>query len=119
MTRAEIKKKLRSRFKKWSYLVEHWGWKFDVYYCDSQEDMPQPGEYADAITFMRWEYLEGSIYFNMKKLESKDDDELEYLVIHELSHFLLSPLQTSKNNLEISATMVARTIKGLDAKFND
>ena len=83
--------------------------------CDGFDDMPdEADESTDAISFFNWPYLEGSIFFNLKRMAKKGDEEIESIVIHELCHFLLAPFQNNKKNAEISVTMIARTLKVLN-----
>lgn len=114
MTTDRAMKLIKKYIKKWEYMVTHWGWKFNVNYCECYDDMPtEASEHTDAITFMIWNYLEGSIFFNLKRMARHDEEDIESVVIHELSHFLLAPVQTDADNLELAVTMVARTINGL------
>jgi predicted SprT family Zn-dependent metalloprotease len=50
----------------------------------------------------------------LRKIENYTDEEIESLVIHELCHFLVAPMQSNKNNSEITVTMIARILKGLN-----
>ena len=115
MTPDEATEKLRKYFHDWEWIVSHWGWKFSMNTCEGFDDMPdEADESTDAISFFNWPYLEGSIFFNLKKIAKKDDEEIEGIVIHELCHFLLAPMQRDKRDTEISVTMIARTLKGLN-----
>lgn len=106
-------RKLRKYVRRWSWFVEAWGYKFDVFYCEGHDDMPSEArEHTDAITFTRWRYMEGEIHFNVKRMARHDDDRIEEIVVHELVHFLVAPVQESRNNVEISTTMIARSLKG-------
>jgi len=115
MTPGETTKKLKKYFRNWQWMVSHWGWKFSMNTCESFDDMPQEAdENTDAISFFNWPYLEGSIFFNLKRMANKTDDEIEEVVIHELCHFFVAPMQRNKNDVEITVTMMSRTLKGLN-----
>jgi len=104
--------KIRAYFKKWEWIVVKWGWKFDVNYCDCVEDMPEKASYrAAGITFCDWQYLEADIYINVKIASELSDEKIEYIVLHELTHLLLSPMQDTIDNVEMCATTIARVIK--------
>lgn len=116
MTHKEAVKRLRKYLNYWMYFVKHWGWKVTLYFCDGYEEMPDEADpTTTAITYCTWPYLEGKVYFNTR-LVKDDENWIEELVIHELSHFLVAPMQSDKRNLEISVSMIARTLKGLRDK---
>ena len=97
-------------------MVEHYGWKLTVCYCDGVEDMP--GEFsgdAAAGTLVQFKYLEATVYVNLKRCEGIGESQVEYIVVHELVHLLVSPLQESSETtpLEYSVTCLARVIQGL------
>ena len=113
------KERLQEQFDRWAYMIEHYGWKLTVTYCDSVEDMPDDFTYeATAGTHHHFKYLEATIYVNLHRCEGLDDECIEYLVIHELVHLLVSPLQESSDvtPLEYTVTSLARIIKGLRNK---
>ena len=113
MTHNEAVRRLKKQVKRWLYFVKHWGWKVTLFYCDGYEEMPEEADTTTtAITYCNWNYLEGCVYFNTR-LVKDDEDEIEALVVHELSHFLVSPMQTDKRNVEIAVSMIARTLTGL------
>jgi len=104
--------KIRYYFAKWEWFVIKWGWRFDVNYCESYEDMPSDASYsAAALAFSEWQYLTAQIYINIKKVSTMNDSDIEYMVVHELTHLLLAPMQDSVDNEEMSATTIARIIK--------
>ena len=106
---GDVTEKIRAYFKKWEWIVLKWGWKFDVNYRDSYDDMPEgTGEDAAAIVFAKWLYLQADIYINVKKVSSLEDKEIEYMVVHELTHLLVSPLQEDLDNAEMCVTTISR-----------
>ena len=95
-------------------MVEHYGWKLTVCYCDSSEDMPpDASEGCAGYTVMRFKYLDATIYINLKA--TQDEHEIEYIVIHELCHLLTSPMMESSEStpVEYTVTTIARIIQGL------
>ena len=109
------KERFQKQFERWTYMIEHYGWKLTVYYCDSTEDMPDDHKECNACSIHSFQYLEASIYVNLRKCKDLDDEEIEYIVIHELTHLLVAPLQESSETtpLEYTVTTLARIIKGL------
>ena len=57
---------------------------------DPAEDEPWGDPKPCAEAHYRWDYLEGSITFHLPRCEPLDDGEIEKVVVHELSHFLVS-----------------------------
>ena len=115
MTNEPIEK-IRDYFKKWEWIVIKWGWKFDVHYRDSVEDMPDKDTTTFAISFSDWQYLEANIYINIKKVSELSDEKIELIVVHEFTHLLLAPMRDDIENEEMSATTISRIIKMLDKK---
>lgn len=109
--KAFIKKQLR----RWSYLVTSYGWKFDVHWCINGHEMPPDHEDSYGSTFTQSQYLEGDIYFNLHECATLDENKLEEVVIHEITHMILAPMQRDNNqdNTELCTTMVSRLFKGL------
>ena len=116
MTRKEILALYKKQFKRWSYMIEHYGWKLTVCYCDSIEDMPEEAsEGCAGYTLMRFKYLDATIYINLKVSENQPEHEIEYVVIHELVHLLTSPMMESSEStpVEYTVTSIARVLQGL------
>ncbi len=115
MTNAEILKLFKKHFKRWSYMVEHYGWKYTVYYHDSAEDMPEKFSYECAAdTTADFKYLEASIHVNLRQCQDSDEHQIEYIVIHELTHLLISAMaETEIILLEYTVTSIAKIFQGL------
>ena len=111
-TRSSIHK----QFRRWVYMVKAYGWKLTVLYHSCGEDMPADASAeCCACTLMDFKYLEASVHVNLKMCEDLDEHKLEYIVIHELTHLLVSPLQESSEitPLEYTVTSIARILQGL------
>lgn len=97
-------------------MIEHYGWKLTVRYVDSLDDMPD-GTSSDcaASTTADFKYLEAVITVNLKRCNDMKEKEIEYVVVHELVHLLVSPLQESSEitPLEYTVTTIARILQGL------
>ena len=119
MTKKEVtsaRKKLQLYFKKWEWLVTHYGWKFDVYYCDKYIDMPRSaGEDTAMITYAKFRYLKAEIYVNLELCSKEDKEALEEMAVHELTHLLLSPLDDMADieKMEYTVTTISRIFLGL------
>jgi hypothetical protein len=110
-----LKERFNKQFKRWTYMIEAYGWKLTVYYCGSSEDMPDDHQGCNACSIHKFRYLEASIYVNLRKCKDLDDEEIEYVVIHELTHLLVAPLQESSEEtpLEYTVSSLARIMHGL------
>lgn len=116
MTRTETLTLLKKHFHRWTYMVEHYGWKWTVYYHDSGEDMPADSSpECAAITTSDFKYLEAVIHVNLKRCEDMDEAQIEYICVHELVHLLVSPLCESSEDTpkEYTVTTIAGIMQGL------
>jgi hypothetical protein len=116
MTKTEVVRMFGKQFKRWKYMIEHYGWRLTVCYHDSAEDMPEDSGYETcAITVTNFRYLEATIHVNLKRCEDLGEHDIEYVVIHELTHLLVSPLQESSEAtpLEYTVTCISRIFQGL------
>ena len=100
----------------WAWLVTDSGWKVETRYHNSLDDMPEDST-GDTVasTAARWDYLEGVIDVNCHKLANADEEEIEYFVVHELTHCLLAGMQKAvvgmpEQLLEHTVTNVARAL---------
>ncbi len=118
MTKKQVafaRKKLQLYFKKWEWLVTHYGWKFDVFYCDNYHDMPRSaGEDTAMITYAKFRYLKGEIYVNLEICAKEDKEALEEMTVHELTHMLLSPIEEDApvDQMEYTTTTISRIFLG-------
>lgn len=96
---AEIIKLCRKIFTKWSWIVEKWGWRYDVHYVDKFSDMPA-GTEANVVMriYPDWGYLFAAIYVCLELCDDLTDDEIEADIIHELTHMLIAPMANEQNN---------------------
>ena len=116
MTRKETLALYKKHFKRWAYMIEHYGWKLTVCYCDGYEDMPDNASFGcQGYTETQFKYLEAAVYINLKASENLSDTQIEYTVIHELVHLLTSPMMESSEStpVEYTVTSIARILQGL------
>ena len=116
MSRKETLALYKKQFKRWVYMVEHYGWKLTIVYCDGLEDMPDGASYNTAgWTDTSFRYLEATIHINLKVSENFSEHDIEYVVIHELVHLLTSPMMESSEStpVEYTVTSIARILQGL------
>jgi hypothetical protein len=116
MGRRETLALYKKHFRRWSYMIEHYGWKLTVCYCDSSDDMPGDAiEGCAGYAVSRFKYLDATIYINLKASDEQPEREIEYVVIHELVHLLTSPMMESAEStpVEYTVTSIARVLQGL------
>ena len=108
------KQRIQKAFKKWAWLVNSYGWKFTVKYVMGTENMPDGCVHSTtAATSSRWEYLIGNVYVNLIACEDETDDAIERMVIHELMHMIVSPIETETKENEYVVTSLERIIYGM------
>jgi len=119
----KLRTKIRIHIDKWKWIVTWLGWRFDIYYVEKHKDMPDDtsrDKGVNASVYSNWSYLKAQIYFSLEKCMDYDDKELEEIVLHELTHILLDPLDGSTDSevLEYCVTSVQRVLSGLAANNN-
>lgn len=73
-----------------------WWRRIDIeYHRDGHalSGMGHPG--AAAVTHVHWEYKDAEVYFDVSKAAGFNDDDLEYMVVHELMHIFLQQVVTA------------------------
>jgi len=126
MTKKQTLAKLQKLVKAWEWMATHYGWKFDVVYCDTHLGFPEDnisgGDSTAGLCFSKFRYLKGTIYFNLEVCSGLNDEDLEEVVIHEITHFLVSPILEAADipvtPMEYTVTTLARIFKGLASEEN-
>lgn len=97
---------------KWRWIVTELGWKFDMLYCNDYDDMPRDttDRMTVAKTFMQFDYLSADIYFNLEVVSDLEDEPLEEVIVHELTHMLICPIQENYHLDEYTATTISRVL---------
>lgn len=112
---AAAQQRIRDYVDKWSWLVTNYGWKFDVTYCMTAEDMPDGHRNVQACAIWQFEYLRANLYFNLRSVKDLDNADLEELVVHEITHLLLGAYDPEDaTGKEYVTTTVARCFVGLN-----
>lgn len=100
---------------KWMPAGFGW-WKIDIQYDRSAGEQSHEDQRSSAGQCSeRWEYRMAQITFFLKTVETMDDEELEEVVVHELSHLLLGPVrdystEANRQMTEFAVTSVARAL---------
>lgn len=102
MTDAEFdaqQKRVNSCFDFWAkrLCVLRRGWTFDLYFDRYGDDFREgTGDKEGWRTIARsrpqWEYMRGTITFNMPVLASIEDERLDLTMVHEILHFLVAEM---------------------------
>lgn len=99
--------------KKWVSKTWAGWWKVDVVYKTAHEfNKIDSGRYAGAVAVCetRWEYMEALITVNSDALEEQDEEDIEYLALHELMHVFLNEMREEGiEHEERVATFLARS----------
>lgn len=73
------------------------GWVFDLYFDRVGGDFREgkgknDGWRVIARSRPQWEYMRGTITFNMPEIVTVTDDELDQVMVHELLHFVVAEM---------------------------
>lgn len=115
--------------RKWKWLVTDSGWQVTTLYHGSLDDMQEnvgSSPSTLATSSPNWEYLNATINVNLRKLADisleEVEEEIEYWVVHELVHCLLSGVARDPDapNALMVEQAVTNTARGLvkASKFN-
>jgi hypothetical protein len=119
MTNERNLKRIKSYFHKWEWIVTRYGWHFTILYRDGFDEMPHGTVLPNTamLTTSNFNYLQGVINVNLKVCFNEDDDDVEEMCVHELTHMLLSPFSGEDNerDKEYVCTTISRVIKLISA----
>lgn len=107
----EAKKIIKKHIDNWSWLVTKYGWKFDIYYHEYACDMPEGGQGAAAFTTGHSQYLKAAIHFDLRACAEYAIVDLEEMVVHEITHMLIFPMQYPEfqpHDVEYVVTTISR-----------
>lgn len=112
MTNNQAKELIRKFLKKWKYIVKSYGYDYDVYWHDNGHSMPKGYEDDPACTKSWPHYFQAAIHFNLFLFSNYSESEIEEMVVHELCHMLIAPVQreNTQDNVELSTTMISRML---------
>lgn len=67
-----------------------------------------------AAAYTQWQYRQADIHFNLERLESADDGDIDYTVRHEIMHLLVNEMREWQcGNLESSIDHEERVVTEL------
>lgn len=88
---------------------------FGWYTVDFRYDRDLNGDNTNvaATTHVDWHYMQATITFFVPRISDLTDEELYGVVIHELCHIIVAPLQADPSNAtwELTTELVARTVR--------
>lgn len=91
-----LKSRLEELEDRWLTPLGLLWWRTEWVYCRGDGDFPDSGStdgdpyQTSAMTHVKWEYLDASVYFNMPQLFKMSEEQLEYTFLHECMHILLA-----------------------------
>lgn len=116
--------KIQDYLDKWIKIMGLGEWSITVTYvdvdsCRAGQVKRLAGRFSEglpaATAYALWQYLDGSIYFNVNELADYEARELEDVVIHELAHLLLNEMREDGiDHEERVTTMLTSAFRRLD-----
>ena len=112
----KLRNKIRKMFHKWQQPMGMRMFEVNLTWDRSYH----PKGYAATTEMSRWLYHSYDITFYMPTLAEMDDEHLENVVIHELTHCLLAPLSSNlkydeeghmSDTMEWNTELVARAVE--------
>lgn len=106
--KARVKKVLN----RWLTVGFNW-WNIELEW-NREKDEDSPSQAAQTHTM--WQYRDVNIIWNLPVIKNQTDEELETIVVHELSHILIASIQDFSNDdkremTEFATTNVARALQ--------
>ena len=92
------KSRIRALFDRWRDVLSLDEWEVTLNYRDGEFVKNDGTGSANAIglTAVAWEYRRAAIDFRCDMTVDEDDDELEYIVLHEAMHILLNGMRSMR-----------------------
>lgn len=99
-------------FEEWTELLEMNWWHLSLTRCDAAND-EDPGTAAD--TDAKWEYRQARIRVYLPAIANHSDDDIESIIVHELVHVLVSPMESlmKEKDTKLSEAAVENVARGL------
>lgn len=92
MNYAPQEKRIAKYIKKWVPLLGLQQWRLEVNYVETyRADDPN----TEADTSATWQYLKAVLRFYLPCFVHFDDDYVEAVVVHELVHVLVNPMEST------------------------
>jgi hypothetical protein len=105
-------KRVKKVWSKWYDALGLSWYRIDRYWNRSRNE-----DCADEVanTATNWQYRTAAITFNLPACVDLDDDKLEEVIVHEMSHILVGPIQDFRDDqareiTEYTVTTVARAL---------
>lgn len=94
----EQKARIRAMFTRWRDVLSLDEWEVTLNYHDGEFVKRDGSGSANAIglTHVDWEYRRATIDFRCDMAVDEDDDEIEYVVVHEAMHVLLNGMRAMR-----------------------
>ncbi len=94
---AQVKRELQGYMKKWVPATGLGWWSIEAVW---EYDTIGGPESAVASTYMKWEYMEASVVFNLPKMLNLEPKQREEVVVHELCHLFFAEIPNSNADRE-------------------
>jgi hypothetical protein len=93
----ELRTRIYAIVNEWLDLLEM-RWLHITVSCSDSEHPDD--SYTAADTDAKWEYRQAKITFYLPSIANHDDEDLEGIIVHELVHVLLAPMESLRKDSE-------------------
>ena len=93
---AHHKKRIKDLLDIWCFRLGLRWWHIVAEYARDSSEYAAMGSEVDgstARTRVMWEYLSATVSFDVSLIAEHNDEQLEYIVLHELSHILVAEMR--------------------------
>lgn len=108
---AATKRRVKKVFDLWLPIMGLENWKITLKW---QREYWEDDDHTQARTRPMWQYLAAEIHFYLPALHDETDEEIVDVVVHELAHCLVDPMNNSKGDrekVEFATESVACAVK--------
>ena len=111
---AALRARCQALFDAWIAATGLGYWDITINYIDDTSEFTKPnGNQVAMRTYVMWQYLDIRIDVCLPHIKHMDDDQLEYVIVHELCHALVNELRENDADGKHEERVVTHLAKAL------